>query len=338
MDTAKVAITEEAAGQAQQPRPAGKWLVRFGPFLGLAFVIVIFGLMSGAPDRYFSTNNFRIVLSQTVIVGLGAIGMTVIMVSGGIDLSVGSTIALSSVITALGIRDGWSPLIAIMAGTLIGGFIGALNGFAITRLRVVPFIVTLGMLGIARGTAKWVAGQQTVNAPATWVNELAVTFPTPKWLFLAAGVWITVGLAILMAMVLRNTVFGRRVFAIGSNESAARACGIPVDRMKISIYAIGGLFVGLAGVMQMSRLRQGDPTVAIGGELDIIAAVVIGGGSLSGGEGGILGSMIGALIMSFLRNGCQQMGWPNYIQEIIIGTIIVIAVAIDRFRTSRQNA
>jgi len=108
--------------------------------------------------------------------------------------------------------------------------------------------------------------------------------------------------------------------------------------MKVAIYALGGLFVGLAGVMQMSRLRQGDPTVAIGGELDIIAAVVIGGGSLSGGEGGILGSMIGALIMSFLRNGCQQMGWPNYIQEIIIGTIIVIAVAIDRFRTSRQNA
>jgi ribose transport system permease protein len=338
IDTTKVVTKGEAGEEGPTARPAKQWLARIGPFLGLAGVILVFGLMSGAPGRYFSVNNFRIVLSQTVIVGLGAIGMTVIMVSGGIDLSVGSTIALSSVITALGIRDGWSPMIAVAAGMLIGGLIGGLNGFAITRLRVVPFIVTLGMLGVARGTAKWVAGEQTVNAPATWVNQLAVTFPTPSWLLLAAGVWITVALAILMALVLRNTVFGRRVFAIGSNESAARACGIPVDRMKISIYALGGLFVGLAGVMQMSRLRQGDPTVAIGGELDIIAAVVIGGGSLSGGEGGILGSMIGALIMSFLRNGCQQMGWPNYIQEIIIGAIIVIAVAIDRFRTARQYA
>jgi ribose transport system permease protein len=337
MNTTKVAARDETAGEVFVPRGSGQWLARLGPFLGLALVILIFGLMSGAPARYFSVNNFRIVLSQTVIVGLGAIGMTVIMVSGGIDLSVGSTIALSSVVTALGIRDGWPPIVAVAAGISIGGFIGGLNGLAITRLRVVPFIVTLGMLGIGRGTAKWLAGEQTVNAPATWVNQLAVTFATPSWLFVAAGVWIMVALAVLMALVLRNTVFGRRIFAIGSNESAARACGIQVDRMKVCVYALGGLFVGLAGVMQMSRLRQGDPTVAIGGELDIIAAVVIGGGSLSGGEGGILGSMIGALIMSFLRNGCQQMGWPNYIQEIIIGTIIVIAVAIDRVRTSRQG-
>jgi ribose transport system permease protein len=139
-----------------------------------------------------------------------------------------------------------------------------------------------------------------------------------------------------MALVLGNTVFGRRVFAIGSNETAARACGVRVERMKVLIYSLGGLLVGLAGVMQMSRLRQGDPTVAIGVELDIIAAVVIGGGSLNGGEGSILGSMIGALIMAFLRNGCQQMGWPNYIQEIVIGIIIVAAVAIDRLRTASQ--
>jgi ribose transport system permease protein len=194
------------------------------------------------------------------------------------------------------------------------------------------------MLRIARGVAKWVASQQTVNVPQTWVNELAVTFPTPSWLMLAPGVWITLILAIITSVILRNTVFGRRVFALGSNESAARACGIPTDRMKLWIYSLAGLYFGLAGVMQMSRLRQGDPTVAAGAELDIIAAVVIGGGSLSGGEGSILGSMIGALIMAFLRNGCQQMGWPNYIQEIIIGAIIVIAVAIDRFRHSRTYA
>src|SRR5215831_16835048 len=248
MDTTKVVTAEATPEEAPQARRAGKWLARIGPFLGLVFVILIFGFMSGAPARYFSVNNFRIVLSQTIIVGLGAIGMTVIMVSGGIDLSVGSTIALSSVITALGLRDGWSPLIAIGAGILIGGFIGGLNGLAITRLRVVPFIVTLGMLGIGRGTAKWLAGEQTVNAPATWVNQLAVTFPTPSWLFVAAGVWIMVALAILMALVLRNTVFGRRIFAIGSNEAAARACGIQVSRMKVAISTLGGFFVGVDGV------------------------------------------------------------------------------------------
>lgn len=192
------------------------------------------------------------------------------------------------------------------------------------------------MLGVARGIAKWFANQQTVNAETTWVNELVVTMPNPPWLLVAAGVWITIILAILMAVVLRNTVFGRRVFAIGSNEAAARACGIATNRLKIWIYTLAGLFFGLAGVMQMSRLRQGDPTVAVGTELDIIAAVVIGGGSLNGGQGTILGSMIGALIMAFLRNGCQQMGWANYVQEIIIGAIIVLAVALDQWR-NRQN-
>ena len=188
------------------------------------------------------------------------------------------------------------------------------------------------MLGIARGVAKWAAHEQTVITPATWVNNLLVTFPTPAWLIVAPGVWIALGLAGLASAVLARTVFGRRIFALGSNEAAARACGIDTNRLKVATYTVAGLLFGLAGVMQMSRLRLGDPTVANGAELDIIAAVVIGGGSLAGGEGSIVGSMIGALIMAFLRNGCQQMGWPNYIQEIIIGAIIVLAVALDRVR------
>jgi ribose transport system permease protein len=258
--------------------------------------------------------------------------MTLIIISGGIDLAVGSTIALTGVVTALGINSGMSPALALAAGILVGGLVGVVNGLVITRLKVVPFIATLGMLGIGRGVAKWLANEQTVNMPATWLNELLVMFPNPSWLLVAPGVWIAIVLAVLAAIVLRQTVFGRRVFALGSNEAAARACGIATDRLKIWIYGLAGLLFGLAGVMQMSRLRQGDPTVAAGSELDIIAAVVIGGGSLNGGEGSILGSMIGALIMAFLRNGCQQVGWPNYVQEIIIGTIIVVAVAVDRWR------
>src|SRR6266478_3917597 len=276
-------------------RIARTWLNRLGPVLGLVLVVAVFAILIGSPERYLSLKNLRTVLSQTVIVSIGAIGMTIIIISGGIDLSVGSAIALTGVITALGINAGWSTTVALAAGILVGGGVGFANALAITRLKVVPFIATLGMLGVARGVAKWLADQQTVNMAPTWVNDLAVTFPTPEWLIFAPGVWISVVLALLMAVVLRNTVFGRRVFALGSNEAAARACGIGTDRLKLGIYSLAGLFFGLAGVMQMSRLRQGDPTVAIGTELDVIASVVIGGGSLSGGEGGILGSMIGAL-------------------------------------------
>jgi ribose transport system permease protein len=312
-----------------------RWLRILAPMAGLVVVIVLFAILTGAPERYLSGANLRVVLAQTIIVAIGALGMTMIIVSGGIDLSVGAVIALTSVVAALALRSGWSPLAAMTAAIVAGGIVGIVNGLAITALRVVPFIATLGMLGIARGVAKYVASEQTVNPPATWLNELAVTFPSRDWMLFAPGVWIAIILATMMALVLRNTVFGRHVFALGSNEAAARACGINTSALKIRIYALAGFFFGLAGVMQMSRLRQGDPTVAVGVELDVIAAVVIGGASLSGGEGSIAGAMIGALVMAFLRNGSQQMGWPNYVQEIIIGIVIVLAVAADRWRASR---
>jgi ribose transport system permease protein len=273
-----------------------------------------------------------VVLAQTVIVAIGAIGMTLVIVAGGIDLSVGSTIALTGVLCASLLREGLSPLPAVLVSVLAGAAIGLVNALAITRLRVVPFIATLGMMGVARGLAKWLAGQTTVDAPPTAVNDLAVTFPPAPWMLVSPGVWLALVLAVLMAFVLRRTVFGRRAFALGSSEAAARACGIDTDRLKLAVYGIAGLFFGLAGVMQMSRLRQGDPTVAAGTELDVIAAVVIGGGSLNGGEGSVAGSMVGALVMAFLRNGSQQMGWPTYVQEILIGVIIVAAVALDRWR------
>jgi ribose transport system permease protein len=308
-----------------------------GPFIGLIFVIAIFALIPEVQGRFLRAGNFKSVATQSVIVALGALGMTLIIISGGIDLSAASNIALSSVITAYAVNAGVPPLAALVLGILTGGLVGLFNGTLVTRLRLVPFIVTLGMMGIARGMAKWIAGNQKIDAPMTWVNELMAKSPRPSWLLMAPGVSIVIIFAIAMAVVLRYTVFGRHVFAIGSNESTARLCGIRTNRAKILIYTIAGLFCGLSGVMEFSRLTVGDPTVAVGLELDIIAAVVIGGGSLSGGEGSILGTMIGVLIMSFLRNGCTMMGWPNYIQEIIIGVIIVVAVTLDRLRHRKES-
>jgi len=306
------------------------------PFLGLILVIVIFSSIPDVQSRFLRAANLKSVATQSVIVALGALGMTLIIISGGIDLSAASNIALSSVVTAYAINAGVPPLLAIVLGMATGGLVGFINGGLITGLRLVPFIITLGMMGIARGVAKWMAGNQKIDAPLTWVNELMAKSPQPSWLLLAPGVWLMILLAIAMVVVLRYTVFGRHVFAIGSNEATARLCGVRTKRAKIIIYTLAGLFCGLSGVMEFSRLTVGDPTVAVGLELDIIAAVVIGGGSLNGGEGSILGSMIGVFIMSFLRNGCTMMGWPNYIQEIIIGVIIVAAVSLDQIRHRRS--
>ncbi len=327
-----------AATTKQLPIPgkgAGfrKILSLSGPFLGLASIILLFGILQ--PQRFLSTYNFMTVANQTVIVALAAMGMTFVIISGGIDLSVGSVIALNTVVTALLVQRGVDPFLALCAGVLSGVAAGAINGLLIGGLRIVPFIATLGMMGIARGVAKWLAGEQKVDAPMTWLWELMGGSGRLSWLVFPPGVWLMIIAAAVVAVLLRYSLFGRYTFAIGSNESTARLCGIRVERMKFYIYAFAGLMTGLAGVMQFSRLTVGDPTVAQGRELDVIAAVVIGGGSLSGGEGSILGTVIGAFIMSFLRNGCNMTGIPNYVQEIIIGLIIVGAVAADSFRRRR---
>jgi ribose transport system permease protein len=308
-----------------------------GPFFGLLLVI---GIFSRTPEirSYFLTGaNLKTILLQTVTVAIGALGMTMIIVSGGIDLSVGSVVALTSVVCATLLMKQCPPLVAAALTIAAGAAIGLLNGAIIARLRMMPFIVTLGMMGIARGVAKsrWLADNQTVNAPDSVLNRLMEPGDPLHFLPLPAGVWIAIGLALAMSLVMHRTIFGRYIFAIGSNESTARLCGIRVQFQKVAIYTVAGCFFGLAGLLQMARLTQGDPTVAIGLELDIIAAVVIGGASLSGGAGSILGSMIGALIMAVLRNGSNQMSWPTYIQEIIIGAVIILAVALDRLRQTR---
>jgi ribose transport system permease protein len=264
--------------------------------------------------------------------------MTFVIVSGGIDLSMGSVIALVSVVTALALKHEYSPLVSLGAGVGTGLLMGLLNGVLVTRLRIVPFIVTLGTMGIARGLAKYLADEQKIDAPAQWLTSIMDKAPTPSWILMAPGMWMMFGFALLMGFVLQRTVFGVHTYAIGSSEATARLCGIRVPRVKIAIYALAGVFAGLAGVMQYARLTVGDPTTAVGKELDVIAAVVIGGASLSGGVGGIGGSLIGAFLMSVLANGCTLTGVPNYVQEILIGAIIIVAVALDRLRHRKLQA
>jgi ribose transport system permease protein len=307
-----------------------------GPFLGLLLVLGLFSLSAEVRPYLFTGGNFKIILIQTVIVAIGALGMTMIIVSGGIDLSVGSVVALTSVLGATLLVKGYSTAATVGLTVLAGGLIGLVNGLVIAGFRMMPFIVTLGSMGVVRGLSKWLAGNQAVNNPPDAALNSLMARVSPTELFpLPPGVWIAIGLAIVVSVVMRQTVFGRYIFAIGSNEATARLCGIPVAVEKVLIYGLAGLFFGLAGLMQLSRLTQGDPTVAVGLELDIIAAVVIGGASLSGGTGSIFGSMVGALIMAVLRNGSNQMGWQNYTQEIIIGVVIIIAVGLDMPRQRR---
>lgn len=312
------------------------WLKQLGPVVGLVFVFALFAILT--PGKFATASNLQLMLLQTAVVGTAALGMTMIIISGGIDLSVGSVIALTTVIVALLLNSGASALVAAMGGVLVGMICGSMIGLLITRLRLAPFIVTLGMWGALRGAAKGLAGEQMIVTPGTWLTKLLNTLTDEQaWMLLPPGVWLMLVLAVLVGIMLKYTRQGRHIFAVGSNEIAARICGVSVERTKMMVYVLGSGFAALAGVLQYSYLTVGDPTTASGMELDIIAAVVIGGGSLAGGEGRVMGSLVGALIMTTVANGCTKMELPNWVQEIVAGAIIVIAVSLDRFRHRKRS-
>jgi ribose/xylose/arabinose/galactoside ABC-type transport system permease subunit len=307
-------------------------LDRTGTFLGLLLVAVIFGVLVGS--QFFAPGNIELMARQTAIVCMAALGMTVVIATGGIDLSVGSIISLSTVVIAMALGAGFSPFMAAVAGIAAAAVCGAVNGVVITQLHVVPFIVTLGTMLIVRGAAKGLAEERRIEAPVTWLNDLLRAQPGT---LLPGGIWLVIVLALLVAAVLRYTRFGRHVLAIGSNERMARLCGVAIARTKIVVYTISAALAGTAGLLQFSKLSVGDPTVAVGLELDVIAAVIIGGGSLAGGRGTVLGTVIGAAIMTVIQIGCSQKGLPNWVQQIVTGGIIVVAVALDRVRSARTT-
>ena len=284
------------------------------------------------PGTFLTFPNIETIARQATIVSMAALGMTLIIISAGIDLSIGSGVAMVTVVIAI-VLSKYGALAGLAAGLLVGALSGLFNGLVIAKLKVGPFIVTLGTLLMFRGIARGLGHDNTVSAPDSWLNGLlTVLGKHEQWKLFPIGVWFMLLMAAAIGLLLRRTIFGRYIVAIGSNETAARMSGVNVDRVKIAVYVLGGLFVGLAGLMQFSRLTVGDPTVAVGLELDVIAAVVIGGASLNGGQGSILGSLIGAIFMTTIANGFAQMGLPEWVRQIVTGGIIVVAVALDRFR------
>ena len=316
-----------------------------GPFVALALVVGVFALADHLQEdggKFATLRNAQNVLVQSATVAVAALGMTMIIISGGIDLSAGTAMALSATVLAWVMLKGYPPAAAVAAGIATGCAAGLVNGTLVSRLRIVPFIVTLGTMTIYLGLAK-ILGNNTMVRPApadvpAWMKSLLSPRVAHEWMVFSPGVWLLLILAVVVAAVLHYTVFGRHVFAIGSSEATARLCGINVVRTRITVYTIAGFFVGVAGLFQFSRLTVGDPTSGTGKELPIIAAVVIGGGSLNGGRGSILGTLTGALIMQVISSGCTALRQPNPIQEIIIGCIIIAAVTVDQFRQRRLAA
>jgi ribose transport system permease protein len=317
-----------------------------GPALGLIGVFVLFVILIGLKgelDKFLRPGNLRVLLHEGTIPGVLALGMLLVVISGGIDLSVGAVVALVTVVTMRVFvlayeRFGSGPLpslLAVGSGILAGGLCGLANGLLITRLKLPSFVVTLGMLSVARGSAIWLAERAPIafplNARPEWVEVLA------RSSFLNPGLLSLIALALLIAVVLHSTVFGRHLYAVGSNEATARLCGVSVDRVRVLVYTINGLLAGWAGVLMFAHGDSGNPTAAEGMELIVIAAVVIGGASLGGGRGTVSGVLIGVLILGLLENGVRVFSVPIEIQYILVGIIILANAALSQWQRPRQT-
>src|SRR5437867_2067122 len=319
-----------------EPSQAGRsslrqWFERLLPFASL---LVLFILLSIVSPYFLTVTNLSSVARQSAVINILALGMTLIMVSGGIDLSVGSVMAFSGICGTMVLQSG-APLSASVAGAMLAGAAwGLLNSLLITLLGVSPFIATLGTMGAARGlTLVMTNGMPVVNLPASfgWLGDgnLARVVPVPLAILLV--------LAALTGFILKYTRLGRYAYAIGSNVEAARYAGIPVRRYLAAIYVFAGALTGFAGMIEGSRLMTGQPTAGQGYELNVIAAVVIGGASLSGGEGTVSGAIAGAFLMGLISNGSNLLGVSPFWQQVLIGGVIVLAVAVDELRKRRHG-
>lgn len=314
--------------------PAGPWVGFFGVFSLFSLLI---GL-DGGLRTFWSTGNAGVLIHEATIPAIVGLGMLLVLISGGIDLSVGAVVALVTVVTmkvftALHGQGEAASLVAVAAGVCTGGLCGLANGLLVTQLKLPPFVATLGMFGVARGVAIWLAERTTLAFPPgstpSWVESLAKTsFANP-------GLWSLVLLAILTAVLLHFTVLGRHIYAVGSNEATARLCGVNVPRTKILVYTLAGLLTGWAGIVMFAHSNSGNPTLGEQLELDVITAVVIGGASLTGGKGTVIGAILGVLIIGLIKNGVSLFNVPVEMQYILIGVLLLANVALNRWRRGR---
>jgi ribose transport system permease protein len=332
MSIVKPVTAGPPAETAEQERP--ERVLTFGDVFGrdaggLIVLLVLFGAMTMASDEFLTGDNLANLARQVAIFGIIAVGQLLVILTAGIDLSVGSVLGLTGCVTAQMLVDGVPLPVAIVVGVLVGVGIGVFNGSLVAYAKLPPFIVTLGMLGIARGVVLVLTDASTVQPlPESFANIAngdLLGLPNLLWLF-AVVVAIT-------AFVLRRTVFGRYIYAVGSNPESARLSGVPVTRVLVSVYAIAGLLAAVGGVLFASRLNAGIPTAGTGYELNAIAACVIGGASLFGAKGGAFGAAAGALIVATLNNGGNLLAVNAFYLQIIIGALILIAVAFDQWQS-----
>ncbi|QHS23390.1 ribose ABC transporter permease [Virgibacillus sp. MSP4-1] len=301
------------------------YLSKLGPMIGLILLILVLAFTS---DDFFTLDNILNVLRQVSINALIAFGMTFVILTGGIDLSVGSILALAGALTAGMLASGMDPILAILLGVLSGGVMGAFNGLMVTKGNVAPFIATLATMTIFRGlTLVYTEGRPITGLSESFTFEMigkgyvfGIPFPV---------IMMTVSYIVLY-LILKKTVFGRQVYSVGGNEEASILSGIKTDRVKIWVYAISGIFSAVAGLILVSRLNSAQPTAGTAYELDAIAAVVLGGTSLTGGRGWIFGTLIGALIIGVLNNGLNLMNVSSFFQQVVKGAVILLAVLLDR--------
>ncbi|PRD43178.1 ribose ABC transporter permease [Phyllobacterium phragmitis] len=337
-------VSGEVRAVASASGPSGETLHKLSALLTLALLIAIFAFGNAA---FLSVNNGLTVLLQTSVIGVLGIGMTMVIITGGIDLSVGSVLALSGTVTGMLVKAGMPVPAGMAAGVAVGALCGLANGLVITKMRITPFVATLGMMLIARGTALQLTGAAPISQLGEAFGRLGngalfrlvekqpnglskVIFPGIPY---PAIVLLIV--AVAAAFMLRRRALGRHLYATGSNEEASRLSGVNVDRTKIAAYVLSGALAGLAGNILMSRLVTAQPNEGVMYELDAIASAVIGGASLMGGVGTISGTMIGAFIIGVLRNGLNMAGVSAFIQQIIIGFVVILAVFVDQLRSRR---
>lgn len=317
------------------------FLARFRSLLALALMVVALSVLS---DRFLSPDNGWNILRQISVNLCLSVGMTLVILSGGIDLSCGAILALAGAMAAGLLKHGFAVpgtdwLLqfttpgAILAGILVGGAAGWVNGFAITRFSLPPFVATLGMFSIARGlTMLWTGG-----FPITGLGDSFGRLGTGNFFGMPMPVWIMLGLTAVFIVVTKRTRFGRHLYAVGGNERAARLTGLNVAGIKLAVYTLAGALAGVAGLIVTARLDSAQPNAGLGYELDSIAAVVIGGTSLSGGRGSVMGTVLGCLIIGVLNNGLFLLNVSPFWQQVIKGVVILLAVALDKMNAKGRD-